>query len=380
MLTEYQKAVFDSFKEKQEKGELNIALLNPTTAKLKKECLRIYDKRYTSEDADVFSIFFDVDKIGANFRQLISKADAGEFRPLLNHLLGKTARTDDKNSELLAWLIDFTPRPSTSYYNQMSRSSQNKEKEIVEYLERIEKPNLSADKKTEVKEECTKEVEDDFKIPFLPIPVSDCHDKDGREIENAIETNSRGYQVYENIKSEFTQIEEKLDTLKNKEIDNDKEDNPVTPTAITNEENYSRGRKRVEKEGGRNKISLLKKWSLGVTAVIILIGFLFFPRYMTWKGDRYEWLIFNTEKQSVVAINWDLLLNFRKVKKDTLTEYSIGKLYYLKEKNDHDVFTMGGKHPLLVNRNLRPLSKTILDSIRNKIRLKKQMQGMMSSR
>lgn len=129
-------------------------------------------------------------------------------------------------------------------------------------------------------------------------------------------------------------------------------------------------------ENIKDKFFLFKKWSIGIVATIILVGF-FFPRYMTWKGDRYEWLIFNTKKESVIAINWDLLINFRKVKNDTLTEYSIGKLYYLKENNDHDVFTMAGKHPVLVTRNLRPLSKTILDSIiKHNMKPQKQIQSL----
>ena len=37
----------------------------------------------------------------------------------------------------MAWLIDFTPRPSTSYYNQISRSSQNRENEFATIYDQI---------------------------------------------------------------------------------------------------------------------------------------------------------------------------------------------------------------------------------------------------
>jgi hypothetical protein len=39
--------------------------------------------------------------------------DVDRFRPLINHLNKKTENTDEKNIELLAWLIDFSRRPYT---------------------------------------------------------------------------------------------------------------------------------------------------------------------------------------------------------------------------------------------------------------------------
>ncbi|PTS93779.1 hypothetical protein DBR11_24600, partial [Pedobacter sp. HMWF019] len=111
----YQVKVFAAYEEKLANGDLPL-LKNATTARLKNACLKIYDNRYKPEDDDIFSEFFDLDKVGVNFREKISDAKTGVFRPLLNHLKGETTTTHNRNSELLAWLIDFQPRPSIAYY------------------------------------------------------------------------------------------------------------------------------------------------------------------------------------------------------------------------------------------------------------------------
>lgn len=130
-------------------------------------------------------------------------------------------------------------------------------------------------------------------------------------------------------------------------------------------------------ENNRYKFFLFKKRGFGIVATVILIGFGLFPRYMIWKDDRYEWMMFASEDASVIAIDWDMVRNFRKVmRKDTLTEHSIGKLWYLKENNDHDVFTMGGKHPIFNHRSLHILSPRILDSIKLRVELEKQNKNL----
>ncbi len=42
---------------------------------------------------------------------IIQRCDTDKFRPLVNYLRGRSESTDEKNIELLAWLIDFPGRP-----------------------------------------------------------------------------------------------------------------------------------------------------------------------------------------------------------------------------------------------------------------------------
>ncbi|QPH37839.1 hypothetical protein [Pedobacter endophyticus] len=119
MLEDYQDAVLAAYKKKKDSGQLSITLSNPTTANLKQECLNTHNRSPEPKDVDALATFFDLDKIGTEFSRSISNADPGAFRPLLNHLNGETGKTNIRNSELLAWLIDFELRPSTRYYNAL---------------------------------------------------------------------------------------------------------------------------------------------------------------------------------------------------------------------------------------------------------------------
>jgi|GEM_PF-6601208 len=300
MPEDYQTVVLAKYRKLTEKEKASIGLSSLTRASIRKACIKKFNEQYCSEDDYIFAEFFDVDRIDANFSQLLNKSDADDFKAIHNHIVGnnKTDNTDSKNTELLAWLIDFNPRPSHRYY-AIEREKEQKE------------------------------------------------------------TKASGGDVIDYTKKNIVL-------------------NPISEELVSNP-NVTMHSPTVNRPKWQNK------WFFGSAVGIASISviFLFFPRYMTWRGNHYEWLFFNTStnKTPVVAIDWDLIRGFQMVtRKDTLTEYSIGKLWYLKEKNNHEVFTMGGKHPLLVNRNLRPLSKTILDSIKSKIKVQNQMQGMMSAK
>ncbi|WP_374164476.1 hypothetical protein [Arcticibacter sp. MXS-1] len=45
------------------------------------------------------------------YRAAIKRHETDRFRPLCNFLKGKIANTEEKNTELLAWLIDYPSRP-----------------------------------------------------------------------------------------------------------------------------------------------------------------------------------------------------------------------------------------------------------------------------
>ncbi len=131
MSDNYQDVVLAYYNSKKEEGKLPLILQKPTTAKLKEHCLMIYDSRYHPDDNDILITFFKVDKIEENFRKTIVKKDTGYFRPLLNHLKDDTVKTDEKNTELLAWLIDFQPRPSIRYYKALNAGPEDEPVGVV---------------------------------------------------------------------------------------------------------------------------------------------------------------------------------------------------------------------------------------------------------
>lgn len=111
MFPDYQAQVLWSYHKKREANDLSLNLLLPTPAKLREECLATLRDRYEKKDEKTLKMFFEPKSNEVDYIQLIRKFDADKFRPLVNFLKGKTDGTEDKNIELLAWLIGYEPRP-----------------------------------------------------------------------------------------------------------------------------------------------------------------------------------------------------------------------------------------------------------------------------
>lgn len=114
MLEEYQKEVLETYHRRKGKNDLTNHLLYPTAANLRKECAIVFHQR---PDVQVQSIFQSFARIGLNIVSAadIESIDPDKFRPLLNYINVVTKRPEAKVVELLAWLIDFSPRPYQSW-------------------------------------------------------------------------------------------------------------------------------------------------------------------------------------------------------------------------------------------------------------------------
>lgn len=138
-------------------------------------------------------------------------------------------------------------------------------------------------------------------------------------------------------------------------------------------------KKDVIKKGGENACGenpggklIYPKWKKSIVystttlAIIILVSTIFFPpkKHMIWRNDRYHAsaqtaLVGDT---ILIALDKYRLEKFRKIMKiDTVTAYSIGKLWYLKTDNKLELFTAGGKHPIHTERQLKILTQEIYD-------------------
>lgn len=111
MLPVYKTDVLDFYLRKREEGSLTLNLQNPTPAKLRRECLSIYELRRDKRDQEILTQFFGPIVDEESYRITIKKWDIDNFRPLLKFLKRMQQDTDDKNVALLTWLIDFSPRP-----------------------------------------------------------------------------------------------------------------------------------------------------------------------------------------------------------------------------------------------------------------------------
>lgn len=107
----YRNLVRGSYMEKLNEAKLSVNLSAPSPAKIKRECLRIYIERDHPDDRKVLSDFFGTADESGRYESIIRGFDIDRFRPLVNFLRRPTHIPDGKNVELLAWLIDYQPRP-----------------------------------------------------------------------------------------------------------------------------------------------------------------------------------------------------------------------------------------------------------------------------
>lgn len=111
LFSDYQQRVILAYRSERNKGTLSLNLLEPTPASLRNECLIVYSNRYLKKDENTLKLFFNFNNESNDYSKAIERYDPDRLKPLVNFLLEKTANTDKKNIELLAWLIDYEQRP-----------------------------------------------------------------------------------------------------------------------------------------------------------------------------------------------------------------------------------------------------------------------------
>ncbi|SDF95769.1 hypothetical protein SAMN05421827_102245 [Pedobacter terrae] len=129
MIEKYKSEVIEFYELKRDAGQLSPNLTNITPAKIRKEVFALLSACTNSSDVRMLKEFFELP-----FQKQLSdipfrKWDIDKFRPLCT-FLKKRINTRDKNIELLAWLIDFQPRPFSNYW----RSFKGKSGSISELL------------------------------------------------------------------------------------------------------------------------------------------------------------------------------------------------------------------------------------------------------
>lgn len=120
---------------------------------------------------------------------------------------------------------------------------------------------------------------------------------------------------------------------------------------------------------GKKHLTFNRQWLIfGVPLVFAILSLGFYLLYnkgdecMYWTGDHYEKIDCDAGINGKNLLNEERWKNFRKITNpDTITAWSIGKLYYLKTNNAMEYFTAGGKHPVYVTRTLKVLSQYMFD-------------------
>lgn len=115
MIEKYRLDVLKFYEQKKEAGELSANLLHFTPANLRNETRLLFGAGSDPMAKRILKEFFELpfDHIISDLT--IKKCDPDKFKPLCNFLKRGTG-THEKNIELLAWLIDFCPRPFSNYW------------------------------------------------------------------------------------------------------------------------------------------------------------------------------------------------------------------------------------------------------------------------
>jgi hypothetical protein len=108
---EYRKLVLDDFEQKLTAGVLPPELLAPTRKDLRDHCVKVCTERYKKKDEPLLKSFYGARNSPAEYLIAVQNADAEEFRTLNNFLRDRSKGTSFTNISMLAWMIDFEPRP-----------------------------------------------------------------------------------------------------------------------------------------------------------------------------------------------------------------------------------------------------------------------------
>ncbi|RZK68239.1 MAG: hypothetical protein EOO95_00315 [Pedobacter sp.] len=344
MPQDYQEVVLEAYKKMRINGEL-LMLSDPTDANLKKACLKIFDKSYTAQDDDILSSFFNVNSIGIDFRNVISDTKPGTFRALSNHLKGSKARTHERNTDLLAWLIGFEHRPSFRYYKWL-----------------MEKEVLEEETETEEQEPVENEIEE-IETPAT-VPINEDED---------LSTDNKEEDTENNDTSENTKDSEEVvittGDLSNNDVEGKEAKGKETP--IDEEESDYQMPK-------RDKIIIVSILVLLVTGFISyslrgrtektsVFNTLFLSgseNCMYWVGDHYERIACDQKGKvgvPVISLDHNKLNNLKRITRpDTLTKNSIGKVWYARFGGKNEFFTDSGTHPVDTAKRLKPITNYII--------------------
>jgi hypothetical protein len=312
---DYTMLVMQAYREKRANNELSLLLAQSTPAKIRQACLHVYKEHYDKKehqilrkDEQVLRDFFGPGESGKQFLQLIREFGTDKFRPLDNYLKGNTEKTDNTNLELLAWLINFQHRPYS-----FDKNFQLTDEELLLLTNNDEKQSES---------------------------VAD---------KNGLEENNEAQETFleKETGNVAVQIEDALGV-----------------PFVTGEKN---DKAKIKNRRAAVIFLMLIICTAGVYAVwqqtqIVGNGN---TVCVYWAGDHYEKAPCDEKSKGrlIIPMNPEKVRSFRKItQEDTITEWSVGKLYYIKDSNTIKLYTEAGSYPENLNRTLKVLSSYVFEN------------------
>jgi hypothetical protein len=361
MFEEYLKDILAAYEYKKVEGTLPPNLLHPTPRTLGDECLIAYRKRYNPSDDDVLNLFFTASDKAKGYTKSIQDCNIDDFRQVPKILNGKTPSPGLKFIELLAWLIDFSPRPSTLYYQQKNNNKTTNDPDILVPTE--EEPGGQDSGEPQGKDHDTNQTAGQNSEE----PQGTDHDTNEAEGQNSGEPEVPDHNTDETSEQE-TEAPEVIDQETNE-------------TAGQKTETGSAGENGKNEDTGTKPAKPIRSVVIACAILFLVAGATFFfwkkksdialnplftsQKCMYWTGDRYESIDCNEKVSnfSIIPLDTQKLNHLQKITSpDTLTTNALGKVWYTKIAGEHQFFTDSGVHPLDTQKKLKPLTRYILSN------------------
>lgn len=327
MFEDYKSSLLDFYHVKRKSQRLTLNLDQPGREKLRKECVEVFLRKNTQKDKDLIRSIFDPRNQFDDQVRSIEKFNLDRFRPLVSFMVEGRSTRDEGLVKLLAWLIDFPP------YNEWRELSEEELKFIFE--EAAKKPEEEEDQEEEDANDVTID-EGELKNEEEAIQMEDSNDDQPKEEELKKEGQSDG------------------------ELENDRD--------------------REESKPESEYVRLFSPRYITISCILLLfVGTTSFVAWEThipsvsmpkadegcmyWNEDHYEPVKCDAQmaNATIIPLNLKKLHRQRKINlSDTLTSYSLGKVWYKGFVKNHEFFTDSGAYPQDLQRVLKPLSYTIL--------------------
>jgi hypothetical protein len=342
MPEDYRKIVFAAYLKKKNEGGLSSNLLDPTPGNVREECLIVYRERErNSKDDEIFRQFFKgVDK-EKGYLAVLEGSLAEKFKQMPNILKGRVPKHGIRYAELLAWLIDFQPRPSTSYYTSFYKDKPTDVEDVIDTTDvKIDEINTDTTEGNDTGKQNQIEEENNR--------VEELEKQEGsnKEVKGIIDApTGSDFKRSNDVESK---VEERVEVL-------EPVIEPVYKTRFASHQIIIACIILLFISGTSFMV-----WERMPTTVRTPNGD---ENSMYWDGDHYEPVKEGEQKPGVTIIPLDLktLKGQRKINlPDTMTKYSLGKVWYKGRGKDHEFFTDSGIYPPDTSRRLLPLSSTIL--------------------
>lgn len=309
MFEDYRKKVKLVYDQKKEADAISMNLIHPTTARLKRECIKVYRERYSRKDDYILNSFFEPStEKEFDYGQIIKNFDVDKFRPLRTFLLEGKIVPLEKNIELLAWLIDFEQRPYSVFEKSYEEAEDNKTKVVT--------------------------------APFNEVDIND--------ITNA----------------------SKPDSKEKSEAGGTEKVKVIATDGITTGKTHSKTEKlKTRKKPILTSKFNIGIFSLTVVLAIICGTYLVSgdeppQECMYWTGDHYQAISCNKkiDNTAIIALDTSKLNHLQRITEpDTLTASSLGKVWYTKVDGELEFYTANGYHPLDDDKRLMPITVYMLN-------------------